>query len=90
MRYFNAILGFLLFLIALGFALKNAEPITLHYYLGFAWQAPLSLTLLVVFVAGIVAGLAACFSLLISQRRRLAGLQHELETLQKPQEPPQA
>lgn len=82
MRYFHAALGFILFLVALGFALKNAEPITLRYYLGFAWQAPLSLTLLVAFCAGVVAGLIACFSLLITQRRRLTDLQRELDTLQ--------
>ena len=82
MRYFHAALGFALFLIALGFALKNAEPITLRYYLGFAWQAPLSLTLLVAFFVGVLAGLVACFSLLITQRRRLNDLQQELDTLQ--------
>jgi lipopolysaccharide assembly protein A len=82
MRYFHATLGFVLFLVALGFALKNAAPVTLHYYLGFAWQAPLSLTLLIAFVTGVVAGLVTCCSLLISQRRRLAALQRELDTLQ--------
>ena len=66
MRYLNPILGFLLFLVALGFALKNAEPITLRYYLGFAWQAPLSLTLLVAFVAGIVVALIAFLALLVA------------------------
>lgn len=86
MRYFHAALGFVLFLVALGFALKNAEPITLHYYLGFAWQAPLSLTLLIAFCTGVLAGLIACFSLLITQRRRLIGLQRELDTLQARQE----
>lgn len=86
MRYLNAVLGFLIFLLALGFALKNAEPITLHYYLGIAWRAPLSLTLLIAFVAGIVAGLAACFSLLISQRKRIAGLQQSLDTIQNNQD----
>jgi putative membrane protein len=83
MRYLHAVLGFILFLVALGFALKNAELITLHYYLGFAWQAPLSLTLLIAFFVGVLAGLISCFSLLISQRRRLNALQQELDTLQK-------
>jgi uncharacterized integral membrane protein len=82
MRYLYATLGFFLFLVVLGFALKNADPITLHYYLGVAWQAPLSLTLLIAFFVGIVAGLAACLSLLITQRRQLGELRHELSTLQ--------
>lgn len=86
MRYLNAVLGFIFFLLVLGFALKNADTITLRYYLGIAWQAPLSLALLVVFFAGVVAGLVACFSLLVSQRRRIAGLQHELDTLRESQD----
>lgn len=86
MRYFHAALGFILFLLALGFALKNAEPITLRYYLGVAWQAPLSLTLLIAFCAGVVAGLGACFSLLITLRRRQIALQQELDSLQTRQD----
>ena len=86
MRYILAFLGFVLFLVTLGFALKNADPITLHYYLGFAWQAPLSLTLLIAFSAGVVAGLIACFSLLITQRRNIVELQRELNTLKNNQE----
>ncbi len=90
MRYLNAILGFIFFLFVLGFALKNSDPITLRYYLGIAWQAPLSLALLVVFFTGVLAGLAACFSLLVTQRRRIAGLQHELDTLQHSRNNPPA
>lgn len=90
MRYLNAILGFIFFLLVLGFALKNADPITLRYYLGIAWQAPLSLALLAVFFTGVVAGLAACFSLLVTQRRRISGLQHELDTLQHSRNNPPA
>lgn len=88
MRYLNPILGFLLFLVALGFALKNAEPITLRYYLGFAWHAPLSLTLLVAFVAGIVVALIAFLSHIVNQRKRIRALQHELDSLHKSQEFP--
>ena len=88
MRYLNSILGFLLFLIALGFAFENAEPITLRYYLGFAWQAPLSLTLLVAFVAGVGIALIACLSHITQQRKRIRALQHELDSLQQRQELP--
>ena len=86
MRYLYTAFGFFLFLLVLGFALKNADLITLHYYLGFSWQAPLSLTLLIAFIVGVVAALIACSSLLISQRRHLTGLQRELDRLQARQE----
>jgi putative membrane protein len=83
MRYLYAFVGFFIFLATLGFALKNADPITLHYYLGIAWQAPLSLTLLIAFCCGVFAGLIACLSLLVAQRRRLAEMQREIDTLRR-------
>ena len=81
MRFIYTILGLLLLLSLLGFALKNAEPVELHYYLGVAWRAPLSLMLLVTFFFGVIAGAVACLASMISQRRRLMALQRELKTL---------
>ena len=81
MRFIYTILGLLLFLALLGFAVKNAEPVELHYYLGVAWRAPLSLMLLVTFFFGVIAGVIACLSSMIGQRRRLMALQRELNTL---------
>lgn len=81
MRYVYTALGFLLFLAVLGLTLKNTQPVTLHYYLGFQWDAPLVLLLLITFCLGAVAGIIACLSLVIGQRRRLQALQRELKTL---------
>ncbi len=86
MRYLHAALGLFLFLLALGFTLKNTETITLHYYLGIAWRTPLSLALLIAFCAGVLAAVVAGLSLFISQRRRLIGLQRELDLLRNRQE----
>lgn len=82
MRYLYTVLGFFLFLATLGFALKNTDPVTLQYYLGLQWHAPLILVLLVAFCAGALAGIAACLSLVVTQRRRLLAIQRELQTLQ--------
>jgi len=79
MRYFYALSGFLLFMLTLGFALKNAEPVTLNYYLGFSWRAPLVLVLLVALCAGALAGILACLPLVFRQRRRLLTLQRQLD-----------
>lgn len=57
MRYLALIAKILLFLLLLGFAAKNAEPVMLHYFLGLKWQAPLSLILFVFFAAGLLMGL---------------------------------
>lgn len=61
----------------MGFALKNAYPVTLFYYLGLSWQAPLSLILFITLLIGIVAGLIAIAPTLIQQRRELNKLRKE-------------
>jgi len=81
MRYFLAILLAILCLLLLGFAIKNVEPVELQYYLGFRWKAPLSLMLLTSLLAGVIIGMLICLKPIISQRRRLLSLEHELKTL---------
>jgi len=86
MRYLYLTGGFLLFLAALGFALKNTAPVTLEYYLGLQWHAPLILVMLLAFCAGALAGVVACLTLVIQQRRRLLAIQRELHALQSSQD----
>lgn len=81
MRYFLAILLVILCLLLLGFAIKNVEPVELQYYLGFRWKAPLSLMLLTSLLAGVIIGMLICLKPIISQRRRLLSLEHELKIL---------
>jgi uncharacterized integral membrane protein len=81
MKTIYSLFGFALFVMLLGFALKNSEPVSLQYYLGFVWQAPLSLMLLIAFSIGVIIGIIACLSPLIGQRKRLLALQRELNAL---------
>lgn len=74
LRIITWIVGLTLFLAALGFAVKNSELVTLHYYLGEAWQAPLVVLLFIAFVLGAVAGVAASFSFVFRQRREILHL----------------
>lgn len=78
MRYLTWLLRLLLFLLLLGFALKNSDPVTLQFYLGAQWQAPLALAVLVFFAAGVAAGVVACFSYIYRQRREILQLRKEL------------
>jgi len=80
LRFVAPVVGLALFLAALGFAVKNSEPVTLQYYLGVDWQAPLVVVLFVVFAIGVVAGVAASFSYLYRQRRELLSLKRELRS----------
>lgn len=81
MRYLSLISGIALFLLALGFALKNSNSITLHYFLGYQWQAPLALILVTVFGLGAVSGIAATLGLIFRQRREIQKLRREAKAL---------
>jgi len=65
------IIWFLVFLLALSFAVKNTDSVAVRYYLGMEWNAPLVIVLLVVFCAGVVAGVAANLPYLFRLRREL-------------------
>jgi uncharacterized integral membrane protein len=78
MRYLTWLLRLLVFLLLLGFALKNADPVNLHFYLGAQWQASLALVVLVFFAAGVAAGVVGCFSYIYRQRREILQLRKEL------------
>ena len=78
MRFVTPVLGLVLFLLAVGFAIKNSEVVTLHYYLGYVWQAPMVVMLLAFFSLGAAAGVAASFSYVFRQRREILALKREL------------
>ena len=78
MRYLIWAFRIAVFLVLLGFALKNTDPVVVHFYLGRHWQAPLVFILLLVFAVGAVAGLLASLGLIYRQRRELVGLRKQL------------
>ncbi len=75
------------FVVLLLFAIQNAEPVTLHFYFGQAWDAPLVFVVLASFAAGAVVGAAACVAPLLRQRRAVLALRRELER-RAPQQAP--
>lgn len=78
MRYLSWLLGFVLFLLALGFAVKNSDAVMVNYYLGYQWQASLALVILVFFFAGVVVGVAASLGFIFRQRREIFFLKREM------------
>jgi putative membrane protein len=78
MRYLGWLFRLIIFLLLLGFALKNSELITVHYYLDYEWQAPLVLVLLGFFAMGALIGLLALMPHLIRLRRELGKLRKAL------------
>ena len=68
------------FLLLLGFAFKNMDGVTVRYFLGFEWQAPLAFVLLVFFGIGSAIGVLANFTVIVRQQREILGLKRELRS----------
>lgn len=68
MRYLIWLLRILLFLLLLAFAVRNVETVTLRYYFGYEWQAPLILIVLVFFALGVVTGVASCLTTMLREK----------------------
>jgi len=88
MRYISWALRILLFLLLFGFALKNTDPVVVHFYLGSQWEAPLAMVVLVFFGVGALAGVIACLTYFYRQRREILHLRKELRA--KPTAPEDA
>lgn len=85
MKYFAGLLALALFLVLLGFAIKNMGIVSLHYYLGFVWTAPLSLMLLLSMMVGVVLGVIACMRPITKMRKELIALKQTVSLLDKKQ-----
>jgi len=83
MKYLIWLLRAFLFLVLLGFAVKNDEPVVLRYYFGYEWHSSLVLVLLLFFAIGVAAGMLAVLSSLLRQRKELAALKNELRLKNK-------
>ncbi len=73
------ILRFLIVVILVWFAVKNAQIVTLHGLPDQTLQAPLVFVLLVVFVAGVLIGLLAWLPTYVRQRREIGRLKRAAE-----------
>jgi uncharacterized integral membrane protein len=72
------------------FALKNTDRVTLRFFLGQTWDAPMILALLLFFAFGAAIGILACLSRLLGQRREIQKLRRELRAAGNHTLPPQA
>lgn len=61
-----------IFLLVLGFALKNTHPVEFVSYLGYTWHSPLIVMLLIAFLLGALIGLLALLPYLFRLRRQVA------------------
>lgn len=74
MRIFVWIARLLVFILLLGFAIRNDAPVTLNFFFSETWQLPLVLVMLIMFIAGAVVGVLALLPTLLGKRRELSRL----------------
>lgn len=82
MQYLMLTIKLALFLLILSFAIVNTDPVTVRYYLGYRWEAPLVLVLLVAVCGGALVGLVAGLFHTLRLRREIAALRRELRAAQ--------
>jgi uncharacterized integral membrane protein len=78
----------LIFLLLLGFAVKNTDTVALRYFLGLEWHAPLVLMLLLFFTAGAALGISASLAMMVRQRREILLLKREIRSVPRTPEAP--
>ncbi len=86
MQYLLWIIKGALFLLILSFAIVNTDPVTVRYYLGYQWEAPLVLVLLVAICGGVLVGLLFGLFQTLRLRRQIAALKRELHAARAVQE----
>ena len=82
-RFLYAIAFLVVLVFGLTFALRNPDTVNVNYYLGFHWEGPLAVLLLVTLVIGAVLGWFASLAMVVRNRRRLAGARRDAERMRQ-------
>ena len=79
MRILLWLLRILLFVVLLGFAVKNSGIVQLRFFFDANWQLPLVVVMLSFFAVGAAVGLVAALSTILRQRREILRLKREAQ-----------
>ena len=82
MKFVSTIVGFLLFILFFGFALKNTQEADLHFFLNYELRGPLVLMLLAFFITGAALGILAVTPTVFRHRRERSKHKTTIEALQ--------
>ncbi len=83
MRFISGFFQMCLFIVLLGFALKNAQPVTVYYFFGYEWQSTLVIVMLSFFAVGVGLGILATLGIWFRQRREIFRLKREIGNIKK-------
>ena len=73
------VVRFLVVVILVWFAVKNAHEVELRGFLDQTWKAPLVFVMLIVFVTGVIIGLLAWIPTVVRQRREIQKLRRDAQ-----------
>ena len=82
MKFVSTIVGFILFVLFFGFALKNTQEVDLNFFLGYELRGPLVLMLLAFFIAGAALGILALAPTVFRHRREASQHKNTVQALQ--------
>ena len=71
----------IIFVVLLVFAVQNTDPVSLRFFTGQVWEAPLVLVLLRFFVGGVVLGALSLLGVIFRQRREISRLKRSASAL---------
>ena len=83
MTYINWIFRAALFIVLLGFAVKNDQPVTLRYFFGYEWQSSLVIVVLIFFAFGAIVGVISMLGNVLRLRREIARLKRDIKLKSK-------
>ena len=83
MTYINWIFRAALFIVLLGFAVKNDQPVTLRYFFGYEWQSSLVIVVLIFFAFGAIVGVISMLGNVLRLRREIARLKRDIKVKSK-------
>ena len=75
------VIRLIIFVVLLVFAVQNTDPVSLRFFTGQVWEAPLVLVLLGFFVGGVVLGALSLLGVIFRQRREISRLKRSASAL---------
>ena len=77
-RYLSWLPRIILFIVFVLIAVKNMDPVSLHFFLGQTWELPLIVLLLIFLVLGAVLGVVAWLPRVFRDKREIQALKRRL------------
>ena len=72
------VLALVVLVFGVGFVTKNAQVVSLKYYFGLDWEAPLAVMLLTCLTIGVILGLTASIGMVLRMHHKLSQARREI------------